>query len=261
MRALSHNVDQRYQTAETFADALEAAARVSGVGIAKPKKVGELIRQVGPPIAEEKRARAGDAEDITPATDPVKRAPALIDDEVTVSLGPSDEISEPSAPAAQQLSQPTEPSGVFGTSWTHTEAIVNATPPARSRHGLIAAIVAGSVVGLIVVALVAVATTSDDGPTSAAPPQPPATLSEPPKGVTDEPSYLNEPEPEPEPPAPQPTIEQPAPKADAPAPKAAPKAVPPTPSPRAVPRPRPRPRPQPTTDPKPAGTNFRPPGL
>jgi serine/threonine-protein kinase len=148
MHAMARRPDDRFSTAEEFAEALEAASRSSAVHPAKPKFVGAFVRELQPRIEEALGAPAT-------ATPPSIRSVSQV-------------LAE--APVKAQLFTTEEPSGPQPGSGLTNAAAVLSMVPQRSRHRLIA-IVAGSI---LLGAVGAVLLMSYGGSQSAATPPAPA---------------------------------------------------------------------------------------
>jgi serine/threonine-protein kinase len=209
MRAMAREPDDRYATADEFADALESAARDSAIEIAKPRRVGSFVRDLMPRLDDQPPSQAGAS--TTPGS--VKSAAPLVS-------------YPPIRVDADDASNPVQ-SGL-----TNAAAILSMAPP-RSRRGLIAlALIACVFVGAGSAVLLMMR--SEAAPAAPGPPETPV--------ANDKPAAEPDPpidESEPPPPAPKPSV--------APSNPAVPRPVPPTPVKRFPPTPpQPTPKTSPT---------------
>jgi serine/threonine protein kinase len=178
MGALARDPEQRYATAAAFLEALEAAAAASGVTIAQPRAVAQVIRALGvhkpPEMAPASQSRPSTQSLLAPGSAVESQAPA----------------SAASAPAKLDTTPPSV--GTHAAFASHSSLSL---APRRNRTGILLAVVSamifGGAVALFVVAQGGAG--SGNGPASATPtlaPETPVTASPPPTVVPVEPASL-----------------------------------------------------------------------
>ena len=226
MRALAPKPEERYQSAIELCDALDAAARAAGIGIAKSRQVAAFLDTLDIPEAPVKipaaPASSGSRSQSQVSAGRVERA----------LLGAAHSLSEP-APSSSN-----EPSATVGG----PQVVPSPAPVVRRGRGLWVALVVLGLVGIAAVLLLPRMRSS-----------PPAQAPAPAAAAAPEPAEAEHTEPEPAPAAEPSAKPQPSAVASAePSPEPALRAEPP-----AAARPTPAALPAPKT-PKPSATSYKP---